>query len=57
MSSHQIRYLAKGPETDPKDEPVVVIGLAKNLAKLSYSDVKHKLGQSVSKEVTKQFKK
>jgi len=49
-SSVQIKYHAKGPETDPKETPVFFIGQAKNLAKIRYADVKHKLGERVTEQ-------
>lgn len=47
-STPQIKYVGKSQESDPKDVPVIVIGRANHLAKVSFSDISHKLGSSVT---------
>jgi len=45
-----IKYWAKSSPSDPNKLPVIIIGLARHLAKVSYLEIKHKLGESVTKE-------
>ena len=54
MSTVHIKYRSgqqPGNSSDPRESPVIFIGLAPNLAKVNYGLVKHRLGNVVNAKV------
>ncbi|XP_046387186.1 probable aminopeptidase NPEPL1 [Ischnura elegans] len=51
MASTRIRVISKPETTSPSVHPVVIIGQLKNLKKLSYNDVRHRLEPEVQEAV------
>ena len=53
MSQVTIRYNQRsGRIYDPTDTPCLILGLGRNINKLTFDDVKHKIGRKVTEEVS-----
>jgi hypothetical protein len=52
-SSCQVKFSATRSVSDPHETPVLIIGLAKNLAQVGFKDVAANLGTRVNEEVYK----